>query len=284
MKLAVLSDIHGNHVALERCLHYIEQQGVDAYLLLGDYIGEFPYPQKTMQLLYELQHTKQCYLISGNKESYWIQYKNSGEQGWSDYNSVTGSLLYSYRNLTEQDIHFLSNLPEAMTVNYQGLPPLELIHIPPYKELNTSQIHEESLKDSDVKGPLILCGHRHIQGQMDYNGKTYINPGSVGISLYANSTAQFALLNDSEGFWQIDYISLEYDINQVIQEIHEEKLDQLAPCWTAMTIRILKGSLLSHAAGLSRAMEITSEKYGECIWPDIPEECFEQAVTELFNT
>ena len=39
MKLAVLSDIHGNDIAFAACLSYLKQQDIDAYCLLGDYIG-----------------------------------------------------------------------------------------------------------------------------------------------------------------------------------------------------------------------------------------------------
>lgn len=42
MKLAVLSDIHGNDIAFAACLSYLKQQDIDAYCLLGDYIGELP--------------------------------------------------------------------------------------------------------------------------------------------------------------------------------------------------------------------------------------------------
>ncbi|MBQ7304946.1 MAG: metallophosphoesterase family protein, partial [Clostridia bacterium] len=52
MRIAVLADIHGNHVALERCLAHAEAQGAEAYWFLGDYVGELPCPQRTMEALY----------------------------------------------------------------------------------------------------------------------------------------------------------------------------------------------------------------------------------------
>lgn len=48
MRIAVLSDIHGNHIALNECLKHAKGQNVDRYVFLGDYLGEFPYQQKTM--------------------------------------------------------------------------------------------------------------------------------------------------------------------------------------------------------------------------------------------
>lgn len=280
MRIAVLADIHGNHIALERCLNYIEEQGIDTYIFLGDYIGELPYPQKTMKLLYHLRQTKQCYFISGNKEDYWINYRNRGEKGWQDYHSVTGALLYSYRNLTDKDINFFMTLKKFDTLELDGMPPLEIIHIPPYKQYDAEDIHRVSVKKENIGENIVLCGHRHIQGEIDYEGRAYVNPGSVGVSLYSDGQTQFAILDYVEERWKVDYISLIYDTDRVIQEIYEEKLDKHAPCWTKMTIDVLNGTGSSHAYGLNRAMEITKAKYGECNWPNIPEECFEQALAE----
>ena len=39
MNIAVLSDIHSNHIAFETCLKYLETQNIDAYCLLDDYVG-----------------------------------------------------------------------------------------------------------------------------------------------------------------------------------------------------------------------------------------------------
>lgn len=48
MKIAVLADIHGNHIALETCIHEAKKHGAEEYLFLGDYLGELAYPEKTM--------------------------------------------------------------------------------------------------------------------------------------------------------------------------------------------------------------------------------------------
>ena len=45
MKIAVLSDIHGNHVALKKCIEEIKKRGVRKLIFLGDYVGELAYPQ-----------------------------------------------------------------------------------------------------------------------------------------------------------------------------------------------------------------------------------------------
>lgn len=51
MSIAVLSDIHGNHTALKTCVEYALEKKVNAFIFLGDYLGELAYPRKTMQFI-----------------------------------------------------------------------------------------------------------------------------------------------------------------------------------------------------------------------------------------
>ena len=48
MRLAILSDIHGNYRALEAVLEDIEQQHVDSIITLGDNIGYGPEPEQVV--------------------------------------------------------------------------------------------------------------------------------------------------------------------------------------------------------------------------------------------
>ena len=72
MKTAVLSDIHGNYHAFKSCIDYALEAGCDSFFLLGDYLGEFAYPERTMELLYNLRGKYPCRFIRGNKENYWL--------------------------------------------------------------------------------------------------------------------------------------------------------------------------------------------------------------------
>lgn len=54
MRVAVFSDIHGNYHAFKECIKIALNRKVDGFIFLGDYLGEFPYPQRTMKLIYDL--------------------------------------------------------------------------------------------------------------------------------------------------------------------------------------------------------------------------------------
>ena len=285
MNIAVLSDIHGNYVALERCLEYAFSQNIDTFIFLGDYIGELAYPEKTMQILYDLNDRYECYFIKGNKEDYWLNYKNEGEQGWKDKDSTTGSLLYAYKSLNARDIDFFEKLQSAMELKRNGLPVITLCHGSPhnnnFKLLPNDDRTIEAIISVDT--PIILCGHSHIQRKFIHNEKCVLNPGSVGVPLFSKGETQFMILHGNDGKWVEEFISLIYDVDRVILDMHEEKLDEHAPYWSKITEHILCGGNTSHGTVLSRAMELRRKETGKCVWPDIPEVFWEQAVNEMIG-
>ena len=69
MKIAVLADIHGNHIALETCIHEAKKHGAEEYLFLGDYLGELAYPEKTMSILEQMKKEFPCTFIRGIKKT-----------------------------------------------------------------------------------------------------------------------------------------------------------------------------------------------------------------------
>lgn len=285
MRIAVLSDIHSNYKALERCLEYLLSQNIDTFIFLGDYIGELAYPERTMQLLYDLMDRYQCYFIKGNKEEYWLNYKNEGERGWKDKDSTTGALLYAYKSLNARDMKFFETLQTVRYFKVQDLPAITLCHGSPF---NTSQkLLPNDAKTMEamnkVETPLILCGHSHIQRRFVHKDKYVLNPGSVGVPFLSDGKAQFLILHGKDGCWREEFISLKYDVERVILDMREAKLYEHAPYWSQITEHILRGCNISHGTVLSRAIEITIDETGSCIWPDIPEECWERAVKELIG-
>jgi len=285
MDIAVLSDIHGNYIALERCLDYAFSKGICTFFFLGDYIGELAYPERTMQILYDLSNKYQCYFIKGNKEDYWLKYRSTGEKGWRDKSSTTGALLYAYNSLTDRDLEFFAQLQPTKEIVIDNMPPVIICHGSPYK------VSEKLLPDdvrtidimSSVNSSVILCGHTHRQQKIVHKEKCVLNPGSVGMPLGSEGKTQFLILHGNDGIWSEEFISLSYDVDRVIHEIHEVNLDEHAPYWSMITEYILPKGNTSHDKFLSRAMDLCKEETGTCVWPDIPEKYWAQAVEEMIG-
>lgn len=285
MNIAVLSDIHGNYVALERCLEYAYTRGIGTFVFLGDYIGELAYSERTMKILYNLNDRYECYFIKGNKEDYWLNYRADGEKGWKDKNSTSGSLLYAYNSLTARDLEFFAQLQLVREIMVDKMPAITICHGSPNKA------NEKLLPDDDktikimnsVKTFIILYGHTHIQRKIEHNVKCVLNPGAVGMPLFSEGRTQFLILHGNDGIWSEEFISLEYDVDKVIKEMYEVKLNEHAPYWSLITEYILRGGKRSHGEILSRAMELCREETGDCVWPDVPEKYWAIAVQDIIG-
>ena len=281
MDIAVLSDIHSNYPALERCINYILNRGIHNFLFLGDYASDCPYPQRTMQILYELDEKYNCWFIRGNREEYMLDYRANGEQGWIP-GSASGCLLYTYENLTEKDLDFFKELPNHARMEFSGLPSFcychgsmdsSLEHL--YAGLDNTKRALEKL-DTDV----LICGHTHKQGTFEYRGKKLINPGSVGVPFDYEGKTQFAIIHGRSDEWLEEYIQLDYEKDTVFAEYETSGLSKIAPMWVVLTKEILNAGKDNTRKVLSRVTELCREETGEAVWPYIPEKYWEQAVRE----
>lgn len=283
MNIAVLSDIHGNYVALVKCIEYALARDIDTFVFLGDYIGELAYPQKTMEILYGLNAQCKCYFIRGNKEDYWINYKRGNWNGWKKYDSTTGCLAYAYANLTEKDIRFFESLSHVGEVNIEGMPGITICHGSPEnarEEMKAEKERTYALMEKD-KNNLILCGHTHRREKIEHNGTTVLNAGSVGISLDGEAKAQFLILRGDGNGWNPEFVSVDYDREKVISELYISGLTAQAPYWCKITEAVLRKGTVSHGSVLSKAMELCRKERGVCNWPEIPERYWELAVAEM---
>lgn len=282
--IAVLSDIHSNHIALRRCLDHIADENIDTFLFLGDYLGELAYPQKTMELIYSIREKYRCFFLRGNKEDRWLAHKEN-PVGWKEYDSTTGCLYNTYRQLTERDFRFFRSLPIKQEIKIGGLPPLTICHGSP-RSVNEKLLPCDENTFSIMKNNpsnLILYGHTHVQGKIEHQEKVALGAGSVGLPLYSSGKSQFMVLRGRQGSWDYELVSLEYDTEKAIEELHSSGLIQKAPSWCKVTEHCLKNGTISHSTVLAKAIAICREKSGECIWPDIPEEYWEQAINLLLE-
>lgn len=283
MKLAVLSDIHGNYIAFRQCVEYALARDINMFIFLGDYLGELPYPQKTMEYLYALQQKYTCYFVRGNRDEYWLNYQKGGEVGWSKGNSASGALLYTYERLTAQDLDFFEGLPAKQVLTFPKLPSLTICHGSPNRvneriEPGNERVYEIMQNDCSS---YILCGHTHVQREICYGKNVIWNPGAVGVPLESDGKTQFMILHGTDKSWHQEFLSLEYDVETLLEQFAVSGVDAYAPYWCTITKHVLRGDGIDPGIVLSRAMELCTQKYGQCNWPEIPEECWAQAASEL---
>ncbi len=285
MAVAVLSDIHSNYIALETCINYALSKNIRTFIFLGDYIGEMAYPEKTMERIYALSADYECYFIKGNKEDYWIDYQNNRFL-WLDNDSTTGCLLYAYKHLSQKDLDFFKGLPISQNITLGNMPQITICHGSPYK--TNENLFPTNDKTFDIMEGLdssvILCGHTHIQGKIENKGKMVLNAGAVGLPMNSNRKSQFLILHEMDNQWKEEFVSLEYDVERVIEEIRASGLHNHAPYWCMVTENLLRNGNIPHSTVLKRAMSLCDDETGNCIWPNVPEKYWKQAVEEMMCT
>lgn len=191
-------------------------------------------------------------------------------------------LLYSYEHLREKDFTFFEELPYVKKVKYGDMPELLLCHGSPRDVKEQMKPADKATLEAmeQCDAPFILNGHTHVQGKLCHAGKTALNPGSVGLPIGCARGAQFMILREDGNNWAEEFVTINYDIEQVMEELMEEGLFEKAPYWVRLTADGLRDGNVDHTRVLKRAYKLCKAELGSCTWPDIPEKYWKQAYEE----
>lgn len=211
MRVAVISDIHGNAPALEAVLADIDAQSVDALLNLGDHFYGPLEPQRTADLLL----SRQTISILGNTDRYILDAARRG-----------GTL----DTLPPAALDWLKSLPSTATFDDQiflchGTPAsddLYWLDCEKHSGFRAASFGEVAAHLPSGSFPLYCCGHTHIARVVSLpDGRIVFNPGSVGRPSFnmqdadsacrASPAAAYALLTHDARGWVIDLRQIPYD-------------------------------------------------------------------------
>lgn len=236
MKIALIADIHSNHYALEACFEYMQKENITSAAFLGDFVSDFPYPQKTLSLIDEFCRSNTAWLVKGNREEY-MEDALKGRAQWKK-GSQQGSLVYTYNNLTKADIERLSALPKSITVRQEGIPDFSFSHS---GFDNTRELiypwdgtAEAFMKNQPCS--FHALGHTHKQFIYYRYEKYLVNPGSVGVPTDGSYNTQMAVIELRGKEWIPYCVNLEYDVEKAVSEFHESGLYDFANVWSRTII------------------------------------------------
>ena len=229
-KAAVFSDIHANYYALKACYEDAVLHGVDCFIFLGDYISDLADPTKTLDLVYNIQSKYPTICLCGNRERYMLDCA----KGISTFSqgSKTGSLLYTFDQLRPQDFDFIAKLPIYDMIEINGIP-FEIAHS--IKDNDRFYFEKADMQIQSVFAQMkykhLLTGHSHKQYNQSYQGKTIINPGSIGIPQGGARWPQYALLEIQNGSVDCRLHQVPYNLKSVIHAQFESGLVDYAKYW-----------------------------------------------------
>ncbi|AUX48495.1 protein phosphatase [Sorangium cellulosum] len=186
MRIALISDIHGNEVALRAVLASVEQAGVDQVICLGDVATLGPRPRVILDLLRELG----CPCILGNHDEFMLD--PGLIRTYTEAAVVVDAVDWCRDQLSEDDLGFLRTFQARLTVPLEGGATLLLFHGSPRSHMEDllADTPPEEL-DRRLAGhaaTVMAGGHTHVQMLRQHRGTLLVNPGSVGLPFkeYAN--------------------------------------------------------------------------------------------------
>jgi predicted phosphodiesterase len=219
MRIAALSDIHGNLFALDAVLADAGRRGVDLSVNLGDILSGPLLPAETAERLMTLDLPT----IRGNHERQLLTRPPE---------RLTASDRYAYDQLRDGHREWI----EALPVVLRPITDVFMCHATPVSdvdcyledlvdgELRPAALATIESRSSACDAGLILCGHTHIPRVAHLSsGQIIVNPGSVGIQAYfghdpaphtvevGSPHARYAIAERSSRGWTVELVAVPYD-------------------------------------------------------------------------
>jgi hypothetical protein len=154
-----------------------------------------------------------------------------GESGFAR-GSKSGSLLYTYEYLRKKDLDFFRSLKISDTVELGGVQ-MEIAHAAMDNDRFYFDSNDGHTADifPQMKCDYLLTGHSHKQYIQRNDGKTIINPGSVGIPQGGTQRPKYALLDIANGEVTCLFREVPYDMTEVIRSQFASQLIDYAKYW-----------------------------------------------------
>jgi len=179
-RIALISDLHGNELAVRRVLRDIGRIGVDQIACLGDVATLGPRPREVLAMVHE-----SCDLfIQGNHDEYLFDPSKLPSHTASP--QVLGAVEQCRSELDPEQLELVKNFEPRISVPLPNGNALLLFHGSPDANdrdlLSETPEAELAAHLADHSATLLAGGHTHIQMLRQHRGRLLINPGSVGLA------------------------------------------------------------------------------------------------------
>lgn len=236
MKIAVISDIHGNMEAIEAVMTDIENKNCDKIFVLGDFAMAGPEPKSAVEYFMEKTDDEKFVMIQGNTDAMIVEYNFDLYDSLKEKAPVMAEALKDdSKQLNAYEKLFLKNLPIQKEITEEGIKFL-LVHGSPRRNnediLPTTPINkvEEMLSDTDAQ--VILCGHTHIPcGFQTSKKQTVVNVGSIGRPFTPEPKSCYLIITVNDGKCVFEHNFVEYDKKQASEKLKKRNFwgaDKLA--------------------------------------------------------
>lgn len=218
MRLAAITDIHGNLPALEAVLADIRRHGVDLVVQLGDTLSGPLWPAETADALIALGAPG----VRGNHDRMLL----------GDRAGMGAGDVFARERLDDHHLRWLAGLPFQHrladgTMLFHATPQADDVYLLEDPATGYAQLRPAPWIEHRLQGlaaPLMICGHSHVARVLSLeDGRIVVNAGSVGLQAYTDDDggfhrheagsphARYALVDTGEDRIDVAIVAVDYD-------------------------------------------------------------------------
>jgi putative phosphoesterase len=230
MRIAVISDIHANVLALQAVLDNIEQERADRIICLGDVAVTGHQPREAMRLLRSLG----CPVVMGNCDE-WLLDPKPFEDGGNGENArrIYDIDQWCLEQLAPDDLDFVRTFRPTVEVLLDDGATLLCFHGSPQSntEIIVATTPDEELEQmlDGAHATIMAGGHTHQPMLRRFRETTIINPGSVGLPYIRLASgavtnppwAEYAIISYQNGALGIDLRRVPIDRGAIVKSALE---------------------------------------------------------------
>jgi putative phosphoesterase len=237
MRVGLISDIHGNLLALDAVLGELDRAGVDQIVCLGD-VESGPQPNETLARVRELD----CPVVLGN-------WDNVSLHGAPEPETELEERLYATAEwwagqLSDESRAFIETFARTLEVALDGETTMLCFHGSPksYDDWIAATTPDEEVEEmlGEPEQRVLAGGHTHLQMLRRYSSKLIVNPGSVGLPfrlwrpgrVQIGRWAEYAIVSAENGRLAFDFRRTDFDVDAHLQIARESGMPY-ADWWIA---------------------------------------------------
>jgi len=222
MKIAFISDIHGNAIALESVLEDIQKKQAEKIYVLGDLCYRGPEPKRSLEIIRSLNTE----VIKGNADEWVVRGVKEGEVPDQVLGLMNLERDWTVSKLGTSDLTYMKELPTEIQTEVHGIS-IHAFHATPDSlfDVIPPSADDEVLKErfmSTSDSQIYIYAHIHKPYIRYVNGRVIMNIGSVGLPFDGSTRASYAMVEIEENrrfSTSIERVS--YDLEKAMKKYEE---------------------------------------------------------------
>ncbi|NDJ53176.1 MAG: metallophosphoesterase family protein [Chloroflexi bacterium] len=278
MRVALISDIHGNLPALASVLADLSQRRVDRIIVAGDLVGHGPFPNEVVRTIRTID--PQPVVIKGNTDQraldleagrlahHWYTARQFAAARWTNQQLDASSLAY------------LASLPDQLVSSFDDADPIRVVHGSPRAIDDIIRLPRDDQKLieilEEVGENVLACAHTHRPFSVRLGEKLVVNGGALLATHNGDWRATYATLEWRHDRWNAEHHAVPYDLERLRQAYEARGLFAADPhfgraVWLSIESGIdMLGPFIRHALELAHQIGYKTEE-------TIPDHVYEEA-------